>query len=298
MPRWRRWPRPFDGAVGAVHLVGDLHFGSAAMTPTRVGIITEDLARLPGSQLSIACGDVIDGEGVMTEETDALAFLTSAFGAPLADWVACVGNHDALRSGVAARTMDQAAQAWGQPSSNFVVQLDTFNLIIIAPDSHDGSGMQPLTPTRINWINTQMQAASGKPCLICCHWPMKDTVGIGPRIEPQYVSSDPFFHAHAAADIITMLADNPNAAGWLSGHTHTPITGPQLVCSVDVGPRHVAAINASAVAYTGTDKTKQTHLHTMYAVIGETGGVEVRFRDHGAGTWCGAGPDRLWRWSA
>lgn len=288
----RRWPRPPDGAV---HLIGDTHFGSVSMTANRKALWVADLERsrmLPESVVHVQVGDFVDNPVVVdTQDAEAIDFADTYFGA--GEWVAAVGNHDLY-----GRTADESAEAWGQPAGNFVRDLGWSRLIMLAPDDgieNDGFSMVPFDETRLDWLDTQLQAAGDTPCLIVCHWSLYDTVEGIPSATASSTTDGHF--AEPDADVRDVLADNPNARAWLSGHTHSDIRSAGLVTTTTVGSRQIAAVNASSPAYVGTDNTDLSSLMTTMYVTVTDGRLDVRVRDHGAGRWTVAGPERYAVWS-
>lgn len=292
MTAHRRWPKPPDGAI---HLIGDTHFGATSMTANRKALWTADLdsPMLPESVLHVQVGDLVD-HGDSAEDTEAVAFMDTHFGA--GRWIAAVGNHDLY--GTPQRTPEDAAAAWGMPAGNFVRDLGWAQIIVLAPDDGiegDGATMLPFTETRMTWLDDQLVAAGDTPCLIVCHWSLYDTVGTAEGSGTG--ASTPGFYALEDSDVRAVLADNANAKAWLSGHTHSELYVPDLVKGVTVGGHTLCAVNASAVSYTGNSGDNLTSpQHTMYVTVTD-GQIDVRFRNHGAGRWDVAGPGRAACWS-
>jgi hypothetical protein len=291
----RVWPVPPDGAI---HLIGDSHFGSAETNTNRKNLWSADARRvsksLPNAIVHVSVGDVAD-HGMDSESTEAVNFFNTLFGS--GTWISAVGNHDLYGAlGGPQRNPDVAAQALGMSFANFIYDLPWARFIVIAPNGQEDDGFTPLpfTSTRLDWINTQLVGASGKPCFIVCHWSLYDTVEAFGGTTGSY---DAGYYALVDSEIRSLLADNVNAKGWLSGHTHSPLGAPGLVKSVDLGSHRLVAINASAPTYTGGGGNFSSQLATMYLTV-TSGKVAVRFRDHGAGIWCPAGPERVYNWTA
>lgn len=285
MPVSRAWPRPPDGAI---HLIGDMHVGAVSMTANRKALWAADLSSpaLPDTVTHVVVGDVVD-HGLPEEDDEAVALLDAQFGA--GNWVAAVGNHDLWDR----NDPPAVAQGWGMPDSNFVHDLGFARLVVVCSDGGldvDNTGMVPFSPANLEWMDDQFTAAGDTPCLVVCHWSLQDTAP----------GTDGPFAAQDDADVRALLADNANAVAWLSGHTHTAVSEPDLVKAETVGGHTVAAINASAICYTdnGVDSTDNldSDQYTMYVTVTD-GRLDVRFRNHGAGIWHVAGPDRRGLWS-
>lgn len=286
----RPWPKAPDGAV---HLIGDTHFGSPEMSGgggRRKNIWAADLANpvgmLPESVVHVVVGDLTDGRlvppgaGAGVEDTEAVAFMDAAYGS--GNWISAVGNHDVFGT----RTPDQAAAAWGMPGANSVHDYDTFKIIRIMSEGIADNliEMQPFTESRLLWLDSQLTAAGDTPCLIVCHWSLYDTVQAGYASSP---STNTGWYAYHDADIRAVLAEHHNAAAWLSGHTHSTLDLEGIVSAVPVGNHTVCAVNASSPAYSA-DGSGRSQLPTMYLTVTDNE-IDVRFRDHGAGTWTWAG---------
>lgn len=289
---YRRWRRPADGAI---HLIGDTHYGSVFMNANRKQAWADDLVNatgmLPDSVLHLVVGDMVHN-GLPDEDEEAVSHLDELFGA--GTWITAVGNHD-LYGGRS--VPDDAAQAWGMPGANYVHDLGYVRIIVVCSDDGlqgDLTSMVPFSSSRLEWINAQLVAAGDTPCLITCHWSLYDTVQ--PGTEGFDSSLTEGFWAENDTEILALLADNANAKAWLSGHTHSPLHVPGIVTPVRVGGHTLAAVNASSPAYTGTGEAGKSELATMYLTVTD-GRIETRFRNHGSGTWYVAGPDRYDRWA-
>jgi hypothetical protein len=261
------------------------------MTANRKRLWTADLHSplLPDPVLHVQVGDFVD-HGLSSEDVEAVGAFNRMFGA--GNWIAAVGNHD-LYGG---RTVpDDAATAWGMPAANYVHDLDFARIVVICPDDGieaDQVAMVPFTAPRLEWLDAQL-SGTDLPCLIVCHWSLQDTV----QADDNNESSTGGFSAQDNGDILAVLADNPTAKAWLSGHTHSQIHMPNLVKSVAVGGHQLAAVNASAPCYTGlAGNNLSSDMYTMYLTLTD-GQVDVRFRNRGAGIWHVAGPDRRSRWT-
>jgi 3',5'-cyclic AMP phosphodiesterase CpdA len=263
-----------------VHGVGDLHAG--AILPQRLERVLADVASLPRPALHLQIGDTTE-HGL--PEQDAIA----------RDWLArlpgrhrtVLGNHDIMRG----RSVAAWARAYGLDSQNFVVDLPFVRLIAVGP-SGAGEGRRSglLSEETLDWLSRRL-ARSERGCWIACHWPLRDTVSGDPR--RNFTSRMLSFHVKPDRDLRALLAEQPNARAWLSGHTHSPLGAPGLVSRVRLGRgRSILAVNLSALVGVGKRRDPTDPLRSVY-LTQRPGGMEVRFRDHGERRWLRVGRGRV-----
>jgi 3',5'-cyclic AMP phosphodiesterase CpdA len=279
----RTWPIP-DGTK-TIHCVGDLHTGAG--TQTRRDIMAADVAtgQLPTPFCRVQVGDLAN-TGITSEDTTAKAFMSSLGGT----YYAIVGNHDIWQN---VRTSAQWAAAYGFASQNYVVDAGFATLVFVGPDTlvnypPDTTTMILSQPT-LDWLDNQLAIAT-KDCWVFCHAPLRNTV-VGPTsgFGAVWSSAEDSFYVQPDTSIRTILNAQPRAKAWISGHTHSPITAPGFVKAENVGTRSVAAINCSAIYYTGRTVETYDPIISVYLTRTSTGSIEVRYRDHGAGVWTGPG---------
>ena len=267
-----------------LHVIGDLHMGS--ISAARSNAVLADLLSpdVPKGLPHLQVGDLTES-GTTQQDADGLAWLDVLDG----PWHVAVGNHDMFGS----RSGDNAAAAWGR-TKNSNVDLGFARLIILSPDSNQANGTtMVLSQATLDYRAAQLTAAGSTPCLICCHAPLYNTVGVGQTGEYSSAGTGFFVVAVSQANetngvrdqpIRDILAAHDNAKAWISGHTHNPITTPALVKSVVVGNRSIVAINASALVYTGTTTEDTDPLNSLYITLFDDR-IEVRYRDHARKTW-------------
>lgn len=274
----RVWPVPETRNL--LHLIGDTHFG--AITSARSNKVLDDLSHelVPTPACHIQVGDTTDN-GTSGEDTTALAWLNQLD----ADWYAVCGNHDIWRDG---RTVAAWASAYGYASKNYTVELDFAKLIMVGPDSMGYPPNQAqitLASGTLDFLEDELASAK-RDCIVVCHAPLRDTV-VGDT-SLVWSSAETEFYVHPDTDIRAILGASRRAKVWVSGHTHSPITTSGFVTTAQCGNRNVVAVNASALYYTGRSLQWNDPLVSLYMNYFPTH-VEVRFRDHGAGSW--HGPD-------
>jgi 3',5'-cyclic AMP phosphodiesterase CpdA len=289
----RDWPVPPEAAT--VHLIGDVQTAlpslyATSMRQGRRDKLAYDFrhGQLPtpaGGHLTV--GDLIH-RGMAAEDADAAALfgeLTANTGAPVHK---VMGNHDIYDN---LRTPSQWATAWGLASPSYTVDLPWVRLIILGIEPlRDGTGTPGvldqgkcyLSTATIAWLDAQLQATT-KDCWIVCHAPLRYTVS-GTATEG-WLRTD--------GDLDAVLAANPNAKAWISGHTHTALSEPDVFVTTTVNGRLMAHINAGAVANDTTptddviDWTTEYHvpMRTFWVTYVDSDRYELRTRDHGAGAW-------------
>jgi 3',5'-cyclic AMP phosphodiesterase CpdA len=259
-----------------VHGVGDLHAG--AIRPQRLKRVLEDVSSLPAPALHLQIGDATE-HGLPEQDAiarDWLARLPGPYGTVL-------GNHDIMRG----RRVAAWARAYDLDSQNFVIDLPFVRLVAVGPaDAGRGRRSGLLGEGTLDWLSRQL-ARSPRGCWIACHWPLRDTVGGDPR--RNFTSRMLSFHAKPDRELRALLAEQPNARAWLSGHTHSPLGAPGLVSRVRLGRgRRILAVNLSALVGIGKRRQPTDPLRSVY-LTQRPGGMEVRFRDHGERRWLQVG---------
>jgi 3',5'-cyclic AMP phosphodiesterase CpdA len=262
-PDWKR----------TVHCIGDLHAG--AITERRMRLVSRDVETLKAPALHLQIGDATES-GTAREDELALEFLGRLPG----PWVAVLGNHDILRND---RTATEWAKAYGRRSQNFTVGLGFARLIVIGPDrTEPGKHAGRLSGATLSFLDRQLEKAGGD-CWVACHWPLFRTVMGDPRLH--FTSSMTPFHAKPDDRIRETLLRHPNAKVWLSGHTHSPLSAPGLIRRTRLGPkRSIVAINTSALVGIGKRRNPRAPLCSLF-LTHRPGRIDVRCRDHRAGTW-------------
>jgi 3',5'-cyclic AMP phosphodiesterase CpdA len=262
-PEWRR----------TVHCVGDLHAG--AITEVRSDTVARDVQTLSAPALHLQIGDSTE-EGRPAEDRLAVRFLDRLPG----PWTAVLGNHDIMRN---TRSVADWARAYGHPSQNFTVELEFARLIAVGPNRNEpGKRSGWLSAATLSFLDREL-GRRDKDCWVACHWPLFRTVMGDPK--RHFTSAMDFFHAKPDERIRAVLARHPNAKLWLSGHTHSPLSAPGLIRRAKLAPkRSIVAINGSALVGVGKRRNPRDPLCSLF-LTHRPGRIEVRCRDHRAGTW-------------
>jgi hypothetical protein len=262
-PEWRR----------TVHCVGDLHAG--AITEVRSDTVARDVQTLSAPALHLQIGASTE-EGRPAEDRLAVRFLDRLPG----PWTAVLGNHDIMRN---TRSVADWARAYGHPSQNFTVELEFARLIAVGPNRNEpGKRSGWLSAATLSFLDREL-GRRDKDCWVACHWPLFRTVMGDPK--RHFTSAMDFFHAKPDERIRAVLARHPNAKLWLSGHTHSPLSAPGLIRRAKLAPkRSIVAINGSALVGVGKRRNPRDPLCSLF-LTHRPGRIEVRCRDHRAGTW-------------
>jgi len=291
-------PNPIPPEKNTVHLLGDIQTAlpqtfATSMRPGRRAKLVDDFrnGRLPvpdGGHWTT--GDLIH-RGQEVENLDARDILRQ-----LADntgqtvWPV-IGNHDIYDN---RQSPLQWARWWGLPAPSYTVDLGFVLMIVVGlgeqrnnPDGTPNRGGCFVDDTTLVWLDHQLQAA-GKDCWIICHAPMRDTI-TGTDRGPTVIS-----YAQPDAPIAQVIADNPTAKAWISGHTHTPTGTPDAIVTKTINGRNMAHINASGLVNTALpgesinwDVDWLDRMDTLWVTYVDEHRYEIRYRNHGAGVWNG-----------
>jgi 3',5'-cyclic AMP phosphodiesterase CpdA len=256
-----------------VHGLGDLHAGG--IPRVRVQEMLDDVARLPTPALHLQIGDATE-HGTAAEDQMARRWLGRLPGRH----ETILGNHDIMHN---ERTPTQRAKAYGYRSKNFTIHLPFLRIIAVAPDRDSGKRSGKLSKVTLAFLDRELDKNRDFDCWVACHWPLYRTVLGDSRT--LYTSEMQQFHAEPDAEIRSLLARHRNAKAWLSGHTHSPLRAPGLVTRAPLpGRRSILAVNLSALVGVGKRKELSDPLCSLY-LTQLPGKVEIRFRDHRAGSW-------------
>lgn len=291
-----------------IHFIGDPHMAQyapyVAQGTTRRARWTTDIASptVGAPCLRVVIGDLIEnyasGDGVQRDQyaKDAMNALL-----PAVPWDVVVGNHDLAGATDQYRTADVWAALYGYPDQNWTKVLTDaqgsqfVKLVAAGTDTMNSTTDPPiiLSQATLDWLSTELGNTS-LPCLVLCHAPLKNTVlGSG------YNSSQTFFHVHALdmltddAAIRAILNAHPTAKAWISGHSHNRITDQDFAKVESVGTRSIMALNLSSPWYvTALPPSPLDPICTIFVTVTATG-LEIRFRNHGAGVWDSIGSQRV-----
>lgn len=259
-------------------------------------VVRDGLAGLP----RVALGDCT-ANGTLAHDDYFLAFKNRISGG----LYPVLGNHDVgnVASGEPGfRTPAAAAAALGMPAKDYVVDLGFAALIVLGQDAVYGSSICVYFDDTLDWLDAQLLANPDKPCIVAAHAPLKNTVrcvltanGIGGTSahwgwyaidESSFNALNPATASDAA--IRAVLADNVNATAWISGHTHSVLQAPDIVKQESIGGRNFLTLTASSITPPGYDATHPV-VSAFLTVLDDR--MEVRWRNHGAHQWVGAGSD-------
>jgi len=187
-------------------------------------------ALVPRPDAVIITGDLVDqGDPQQYEHLKTLL-------APLElPYFLLVGNHDdraALRAAFPDRTELHSGSEFVQYA------FDVGALRVIALDSLEpGRSAGTLCDARLAWLETQLDAASGKPTIVALHHP-PFACGIGHMDELRLDSS-------ASARLAALIARYPNVERVICGHVHRPmfVRFGGTIASAVPAPAHQVALD-------------------------------------------------------
>lgn len=264
-----------------VHGIGDLHAGG--IKRPRVATMLQDAQRLSTPAAHLQIGDATE-RGLPEEDVLALRWLGRLPGPAYT----VLGNHDVMHN---VRTATEWAKVYGHGSPNYLIDLPFVRIIALAPDRDlpaEKSGT--LSKGTLEWLELRLKRAR-RDCWIACHWPLHKTVMGDPA--KLYTSGMQSFHAKPDAQIRALLARNPNAKAWISGHTHSPLGAPGLVTRAGLpNGRKILSVNLSALVGVGKTRDPEDPICSLY-LTHLPGKLEIRFRDHRARAWKTVGGHRV-----
>jgi 3',5'-cyclic AMP phosphodiesterase CpdA len=256
-----------------VHGLGDMHAGG--IPRARVQTMLDDVKKLPTPALHLQIGDATE-HGRPAEDDMAQRWLKRLPGRS----ETIIGNHDFLHN---KRRPRDWAKAYGYKSKNFTIHLPFLWIVCVGPDKElpaERSGK--LTKATLDFLDRELGKAPGD-CWVACHWPMFKTVG-GNR-KALFTSESTGFHAQPDKAIRAVLAKHKNAKAWLSGHTHSPLNAPRLVCRAELpGGRSIVSVNLSALVAIGRTREPSDPIRSVY-LTHKPGQIDFRFRDHRRRAW-------------
>jgi len=187
-------------------------------------------ALVPRPDAVIITGDLVDqGDPQQYEHLKTLL-------APLElPYFQLVGNHDD-RAALRAVFPDRAELHSGGEFVHYA--FDVRALRVIALDSLEpGHSAGTLCDARLAWLETQLDAASGKPTIVALHHP-PFACGIGHMDELRLDSS-------ASARLAALIARYPNVERVICGHVHRPmfVRFGGTIASAVPAPAHQVALD-------------------------------------------------------
>ena len=277
-----------------LHAIGDVQ----GATVSRMDIMMADLARdVLHDVPRVTLGDCT-ANGTSGDDS---YFLTNFANRIPGGVYRVLGNHDVGNSIPQNRTAAAAAAALGMPAKDYTVDLDFAVLIILSMDElHPFSSVGCVYhDSTLTWLDGQLQTHSNKPCILAAHAPLMNTVRRGPGAEGNADSANYGWFAMDEASLTgtwsdaairAVIADNANVVAWLSGHTHSVLDSKDIAKAETIGGRQILALNTSSILNPGVLAKWTTGIASPFVTVYDDR-LEVRWRNHGAHQWVGAGRD-------
>jgi len=284
MTHTRAWPlinrRP-DTLL--INHVSDTHFGYRPWSYTESDTQLQDYAEglLPEVDLFLHTGDIIDGKDDTVEDDYALDWLNAA-GAPAGQSLWTMGNHD-IRSRVVHTRATWEAK-YGR-SVNEYRDVKGVRFITFAVDDFSPTDFlwQPTTATW-NWVDARTNEFNG-PVVICNHYPPKE---IGVLDQDALIT---------AAQLNTLVGDNPNVIGFMCGHMHFDLNEPRLASFLTLGGRPLPVLCdiSSMLSLEGeAGRDQSAKIQSTSAYVEMLDGIwKIHYRRHGGHMWGGPHDQRV-----
>lgn len=290
-PRGTRLPQKLRTqilAVGDIHL--DLAERIARSTKAR-----DDLNRMIGSSSLAAVVQLGDQTTYATTDEFNTYYSWRAGITAAGEYGEIPGNHDLIGNNASGGTDIFTPSQWAElvrgleAPKDVVIDLPGVRLLLVSPAQDASTGEAhvrrlTLDPATLAWCDARIGETASK-CLLFFHAPLPDTVG--PLDGSAFSSYDERWRAHwdTAYPISDMIADHPNLIAWVSGHTHSRYFEEDAVKKMTYGDVSIACISASSPAFLNPSLGYvRDSICSALITITDTG-VEVRYRDHGAGQW-------------
>lgn len=200
-------------------------------------------------------------------------------------------------------TAEEYCAAWGRPVRYAWTAGKDERVICIMLDHFFGDVLgEKRTLFRLEtlaFLEATLTEHARRIAVIFAHCPLHNTVL--DRDPIRHLDDDsltPFFYVENSSEVRAILARYPNAALYLSGHTHSGWGSPQLLFTETLGEHSLAHLNLMCPWYTGfhgarrdTDGTTLVYdpdnpdLLASFAVQIYPHKALIRVRDHRAGQW-------------
>jgi len=157
-----------------------------------------------------------------------------------------------------------------------------------------------LSQESLNFLQTALAKHPGYTSIIFCHCPLYHTVlDRDPERMLDYHSLDPFFALQNSAEVRAMLGKYKQVSLFLSGHTHSGWSAPNLVYTEELEGHPVTFVNLMSPWYTGFHKGASLNkdatafefdyddpdVVVSFAFHIYRDRAFIRLRDHRARTW-------------
>jgi len=290
-----RTTRETPDAARTIHFIGDPHVRVTNAARKNQFIVDCQGGLCPDPVYRVILGDLSNenGSNVNDPDDDATAVAWADSISATVPWATLIGNHDIYNNN---RTAAAAATSFGMPSLNQNIDVGFARLLLVNPTTLAAYPSLPaaikLSQATLDWLEGELAAAT-KPCLVCCHAPLKDTV-IDSAEDGSTVfdSSLEEFHVTREGDttdtyIRDPLGEYDQAKAWVSGHCHVDArrTGSTLFTTTTCGSRQVASIHAPVVYYVTPTVDVGDPLWSVWVTVRADGKIECRLRNHALGSW-------------
>lgn len=292
---------------------GDLHYRDhrkwQLLHRPRMETMFEDVRRVWQAEgqpaFCVSPGDIVNSGG---EQNYALARRELA--AQLGDipFYPGIGNHEYAPNGDqdAPHSASEFSLAWGKPTRYTWLAGDIACIMLDQPDPYlPGQRRENphvvLSGETLAYLDAALTKHAARLAIIFAHCPLWNTVlDRDPARNLDDDSLDTFFFVENSADVRAILARHPNAALYITGHTHSGWDSPQLVFTEMLGGHPVTHLNLMSPWYTGHGhgpyrpdpetliyRPDDPDVQVSFAVRVYPRFTVIRARDHRARAWIG-----------
>ncbi len=164
-----------------------------------------------------------------------------------------LGNHElyAENDESEGQLVEDFTAFWGKPARYYWVEGEVL-FIMLDPIGYP----EPyLTQETLTFLQTALAKHPGHTSVIFCHCPLYNTVlDRDSERNLDYHSLDPFFFLQNSAEVRAILGRYKKVGLYLSGHTHSGWSAPNLVYTEELEGHPVTHINLMSPWYTGFHK--------------------------------------------
>lgn len=299
MSETRPWKFPELTRGSTINVMADSQQGFRSdFTDNWADRVAEDLQRLKADSVGHAhAGDCVEGLAGRFEDEKYIKFKSDIMkdGKP---FLACAGNHDL---GCETAPLNRSADDWaknvdGRPQHDAFMRMGDIAVIALAPPfwKYDFSipnfaDPPPLNDATLTYLDETLRQLGSTPTWIMTHH-------LPPGQAPGSVVGDPQY-VRPWDRVMEVVADNPNAIGWLSGHWHISPESTQIgLRALNMGGRKIFGINAPSVtglnAQSYAKHRYQDNARSMFVTY-QGDHVDVRWRNHTDPGWLAPGGQEL-----
>lgn len=283
--------------------LGDLHYFAhpawQALHAPRMGLVFQDLrqlwAREGAPAFCISPGDVVEKSGPAHYQLARQELSRNLGEVP---FYPGLGNHElwTVSQESEAEMLEDFTIFWERPPRYYWVEGEVLCIMLDVV----GYPEPVLTQESLAFLETALAKHPRHVAIVFAHCPLYGTVlDRDTQRERDYHSLQPFFYLENSAEVRAVLARYTNACLYICGHTHSGWQAPNLIFTEKPGGHPLTSVNLLSPWYTGKHRgiewldnaqacrylPDEPDLVVSLAVHVYRTHVQLRLRDHRAGTW-------------